>query len=402
MTNSTKHPVKNEPIFKKFCSKKEIQDRTIRNYVNSLQKYSDFTGMTLQELIDEAGEEEEQRVRMINRKISEYLDNFNEDLKNSKPHERIKNQKTINPTYVKRIITQVRTFYKDNGIELPPTMRKGRRSDKKPETKDDLPTIQEISFFIDNCNITYKAIVVLGLSSGMSRAEIASLKFKHLYDGIGLEKYPKTLNEVIEALNNRKIEIPKWDIVRIKTNQPYFTFSSPESIDKIIDYLELLSTKHPDYTPKPEDTLLRTIKGNKPVTDNAMSSMFNRKSQALEIRRINRRSVIRPHTLRKYFATTLESNKIPHLVTRRLMGHTIDNTTSAYFRPDPETMKEYYIDAIDQLTTNKVQIKVIDRYEDVTKRMKDLENEIRIKDQIDGEKITNSLREKYKRNSENE
>ncbi len=44
---------------------------------------------------------------------------------------------------------------------------------------------------------------------------------------------------------------------------------------------------------------------------------------------------------------------MPHLMTRWLMGHKLDPTTSAYFKADPETLKEEYIQIVEQLNVNQ-------------------------------------------------
>lgn len=56
-------------------------------------------------------------------------------------------------------------------------------------------------------------------------------------------------------------------------------------------------------------------------------------------RRYNGRYVYLPHGFRRFFASTLERNKIPHLTIRWLMGHLFDSTTGAYFKIDPGDAK---------------------------------------------------------------
>ena len=35
------------------------------------------------------------------------------------------------------------------------------------------------------------------------------------------------------------------------------------------------------------------------------------------------------------------------------MGHTLDSTTSAYFKADPQSIKEEYVQVLNHLTTNQ-------------------------------------------------
>jgi len=68
--------------------------------------------------------------------------------------------------------------------------------------------------------------------------------------------------------------------------------------------------------------------------------------------------LVRPHALRKLFASTLEKNNFPYIANRHILGHSVDKTTGAYFKADPDAVKEEYIQILNHLTTNQVEIKV--------------------------------------------
>mgnify|MGYP000906022097 CR=1 FL=1 len=68
------------------------------------------------------------------------------------------------------------------------------------ETIEVLPEMDEIRRFMEYCNNAYKAILIMGLSSGMGRAETSSLTFKDLFEAISLERYPIDIPEIIEML----------------------------------------------------------------------------------------------------------------------------------------------------------------------------------------------------------
>lgn len=343
--------VENDPIFDTFCSNRDLSERTRDLYINNLQKYVDFTDKSLTELLEEAEDEEDEQIRYRKRKINKYLHEFKLQLDNL----------DYSHAYKTQIMTQVKAFYNEFDIQLPrPKQRKSRNSRKK-ETIDEIPTMDEIKKFLNHCNSCYRAIITLSLSSGMGRSEIASLTFKHLYEALKLDYYPETLQKIIKEIDAKESYVPIWNIKRVKTGNQYFTFSSPENLDFMIDYLDELLFKHPEYQPKPEDTLFRTLRINTPLTPKNMSVAIYRINHDHGFRKktINNSYVIHIHTLRKYFATTLEKNKVPHLVTRWLLGHSIDNTTSAYFKADPETLEEDYLEVVDELSTKEVKVKTI-------------------------------------------
>jgi len=333
--------VENETIFKEYCRDRNLAPNSVKLYRLAFHKYTDFHDMTLEELIDEAEADEDTIPRLRKRRITKRLSEFKEHLETSK----------TSPSYINHQIALIRAFYNEFEIQLPKTRRRKTRSDRKVETIEDLPTKDDIRKCLHKSNTAYKAIILLMLSSGMSRSEVPSLTFKHYYDSIPLERYPKNLGELIDKVIDNENLILYWRLKRIKTGKNYFTFSSPEVSDWILEYLKELHRDYPDYIPQPEDTLFRPF--NIPLNPDSLSQNF---------KRINRRAglikpagglTVRPHVLRKIFSTTLERNKFPHLYTRWLMGHSIDSTTSAYFKADPEALKEDYIQIINHLTVTQ-------------------------------------------------
>lgn len=372
MTSKNTLNVKDMMEFKEYCEIRGLSPNSIKFYAIVFNKYVTFTGKTLEELLEEAELEEDLEVKMRKRKLRKHLIGFKLELK----------KQGLSNLYIKQSLTLIKSYYRENYITLPFEPKRKSRSDKKQPTIHNLPTMEEIQSFIESAKPTYKAIATVMLSSGMSRAEICSLTFKHLYNAIPLPKTPQNMEDLIEKLELNKDQILFWNIIRIKTGNHYFTFTSPEATDYILKYLKELYLKHPEYNPKSEDTLFRN--NNVPITPHSVSEMFRAINLRLGLREINNRVVVRPHNLRKYFATTLEKAKMPHLSTRWLMGHNLDDTTSSYFFADPETLRADYIGVLDQLTTSKVEIKVVNQFEDIKQLKADV---IQIKDKIDKDSL---------------
>lgn len=392
MTQQTSFNIKDMPEFQDFCEIRDLAPSTRRLYEIALTKYVTFVGKNLDELIKEAEDEEDEGIRMNRRKVKKYLTTFKMDLK----------KRDYTDSYIKQTMILVRSYYNENDIILPREQRK-RRIDRKRMSIDDLPTMGEIQQFMLYAMPIYRSMATIMLSSGMSRAEIASLTFEHLYKAIPLDRYPKTLENLIDELENHQDTILFWKIMRIKTRNPYFTFTSPEATLNLITYLKELYRLHPEYNPEPTDQLFRT-RGN-PITVKGISLMFNKINKKAGLRTVNGKSLVRPHSLRKYFATTLEKNKMPHLSTRWLMGHTLDATTESYFMADPETLRYDYTEVLDQIQTNEVQTVYVNQFATVTQRLDEMEDKIekeieeklakyKIKDKIDPE-FTERLKRRY-------
>lgn len=361
--------VSEEELFKRFCSERELSKRSIELYKSHLQLFSNFTFKTLEELIEEAEDEEDMGIRLRRRKIVEYLIDFKNHLKG------------YAPSTQKQIMISIRAFYNHYDIQLPKSKQNTSRKSKKlknPQTIESLPTMDEIKLFLEHCNEVYKFVVLIGICSGMGRAEISNLTFEHLYQAFSLLDYPSNIPELVKKLKEKRNYIPTWHITRVKTGHNYYTFSSPESTDRLIQYLEKLNYKFPEYIPEPKDALIRGLSTNKHAIPTNIGTYLYNVNKVNGFRKYNDRYVCLPHGFRRFFASTLEKNKIPHLTTRWLMGHLFDDTTGAYFKIDPEDAKEDYLDVVKYLSTNEVEVMKIttEAYEEVKSEIEELKKRL--------------------------
>ena len=165
-----------------------------------------------------------------------------------------------------------------------------------------------------------------------------------------------------------KILVPIWHIKRIKTGKRYFTFNSPEASLAIINYLSDINMKY-GFTPVPSDKLFRNITTNIPVSPDSITEVYRRINKKAGFKKVNNRLLIRPHSLRKLFASTLEKNDFPYIATRHILGHSVDKTTGAYFKADPESVRDKYLDVVGQVSTSAVKVVVVDRYAEVIEKI---------------------------------
>ena len=54
--------------------------------------------------------------------------------------------------------------------------------------------------------------------------------------------------------------------------------------------------------------------------------------------------------MRKFFASTLHKQGVPYLDTSWFLGHRVKGVDEAYFKPDPEKMKEQYTTILPEVT----------------------------------------------------
>lgn len=171
--------------FQEFLNSRQVTESTKEQYVLRIFNYCVFLDKTPTELIEEAENDEEQRIRMKKRHINKYLNEF--------LHYLIKEQKSI--SYIKDFIMTVRSFYSEFEIEIP-KIRFKQENDKRMITTDDIVGKEHILRALEHCNLKYRAILLLMSSSGMGRAEIIHLTYNDFLTAISEYYKPSTKKTV--------------------------------------------------------------------------------------------------------------------------------------------------------------------------------------------------------------
>ena len=110
MFDSMKIPeLQKDSFIRELFSTINPSENTIQSYLSVMQKYTDFTGKTPEELIDEAEKEIDDGIRGRKRKIGRYLTDFRNQMQDSGLAE-----KTV---YLN--IAGVRSFYGAFDVDLP-------------------------------------------------------------------------------------------------------------------------------------------------------------------------------------------------------------------------------------------------------------------------------------------
>ena len=222
---------------------------------------------------------------------------------------------------------------------------------------------EEIYDLLKNCDILERAIVLVGISSGLFASDIMALKIKDFKNGYDPESKITTL-----------------PLTRTKTGVKFVTFLSPEASQAVIDYLKFRSN---EATPKQHDSgnnghLFIPRKISKKYNNDDPSTEELRKLTEVGFTRMHARlaekankinpngwNVVRSHQMRKFFFTTLmqPDTGCDFFFVDRLMGHKPTGSNNSYFKCDPVAMKEEYKRCIPYLTISKESVSVIDSKE---------------------------------------
>lgn len=363
---------KNQHIIEEIRITKDLAKNTVIGYNTALNHYSTYHQMTMQELLDEADLEEEQGIRMKRRNIKKRILSYRQHL--------IQQEKlplTIN-TNISKIISTYR-FYE---IETPtiPNIRNNNH-----ELIEDIPTRKHIKTALETTNnIGLQALILFMSSSGTSKNETLSITIQDFIQATKEYHNETSLKNVITSLEQQEDVVPMFQLYRKKTHYPYITFCSPEATQKILIYLK--HRLHKNYwqagirpstkiSVNPDDKLFH-------FCSRVVNKNFERLNDKLGWGWKGSRRFFHPHALRKFFATELIKTEMDSMTIDFLSGRKISQTHEAYFKADPQKLKQKYKMFMNNLMINN-QVNV----RDVTsKELEELEY-YRKKEKVRDEKI---------------
>lgn len=345
--------LKNDKIIKDWLSGIKAADETRKGYLQAMQYFTEFTNKTPLQLIEEAEVEIRAGLLMRERNITCYLREFREQLE----------KKNLAPLTIKGRMTGVCSFYRSYNIQLP-VIPKGTTNAKAELKRKKIPTKDDIRKILDVCDPLERALVLVGVSSGLSVVDISNLKVSDFVDGYD----PKT-------------GITTLHLIRKKKNYEFYTFLSPEASKAVLDYLDWRNRK-----PKDKGIIREEQRKKQHVTTKDGYLFISRAvppeylttkniREKEELRKLNKEAIIaiyqrlneeaqtsseygeynlnRSHNMRRFFNSTLLNESAPIFFVDFLLGHQLDATHEAYYRASPEKLKEEYSKYVSFLTIEK-------------------------------------------------
>jgi integrase len=331
-----------DPQFIEFVRARDYKPQSVTNYKNGLKFYCNFLCKTPTEIIREAIMEQKNDVWVTDRKIRIYFTSFVDYLIE------IGNA----PQTIRNKVNWVKTFYREYGIETPRVRIPRNKINVSLKLVPDKEIIIEA---LKRTNLRNQAIIILMASSGMGAAEIRSLTYTHFLTAINELTKDLTGNEKLDLykirslLNANKV-FGTWKIIRIKTNIPYITFSTPESLQSIIDHLIFQQENNKRLKSK-KDYLFAVNDGK--MKTNTFSEIFQHLNDRCGFGKAGEQRLFVSHNLRKFTANTLIDNGMDFYRVEWLLGHALPSTQAAYYKMNVDVMKEEYSKFEDYLTFNR-------------------------------------------------
>ena len=289
-------------MLKQFINERNLSHSTIRNYSSAVNLYEKLNNKTLDELIEEAENEEILKIRWKERKIKKRLIQYRSYLYENKI------QSTAN-----KYLTNIKTIYRHFEIELQslPSFNT-RQINKSVEIRfKDLPTKKNIKDAYDLADTQTKLIILLITTSGMSKVEILNLK----------------VNDFLKANESTPTT---FYLTRQKTGREFFTFTTPKTSEKLGNYIK-------NHNLKRKDKIFN-------INESRLTKNLQKINDKLKLGKVGNYSKFRCHMLRKYHASNLLNNTsftIDEINT--LQGRSKNRIHRSYFFNDEEKLKEKYM-----------------------------------------------------------
>ena len=323
----------NDPLFKTFCRQRKLSKGSIKIYHNALSKYSEFTGMTLSELLEEADTDERQGKPWKERRLKDRLLNFKIYL--------IENE-YVNST-VHDYVKKVKSFYRHHYIEIHMINEKAKGKKYNPITFTELPNTKILKKAIDiSPNPLIKAFILFLSSTGLSKVDALNLTIKDWLTSVSEYTNNETdIYKTINILRKRDDVVPMFSMRRQKTKKFFTTFCSPEAVTAVCNYLDSRTDKlhHESKLFKKSNAWFDT--------------QFNELNDKLELGKTdNGYIILRCHNLRKFHSTSLKNDGLSIDFVNALQGKSKTAVDEVYFLDDPETLREEYIKHLNCLTVN--------------------------------------------------
>lgn len=370
----------------KYMGKRSIKflenssKRTQINYASTIKEYEAFHGTDIDELVNEALNEQVERVPHHQLKVIDRIEDYQNWL--------ISKNLVHGTIGVK--VGRIKTIYRKNRVELPyiePLNPKQTRRREFIEYKDIL-TKEELKCALSHMRLPSKAQAMTMIQGGLSLEECEHLSYRKFIDE--LYKYHQC-DDDMDALQWLSDETHPviWvtKLIRIKTGKPYYAIIGAEAVNTIAE-AKLYEFQLPSY--KHTDKLLT-------VSKSGFSRLCRSINEKCRFGKVSEEAKLRSHNLRRFHATYIKGSAMTYEESSRLSNFEIDelqgrgktSVQDTYIKTNPLTQKLLYAKVMNNvslyheyeyvLTDDDVQIFLVDQLQEKKKleeKVKILESEL--------------------------
>lgn len=279
--------IKNDDIFKSFIKNKELSASSKNVYAYRLKDFSDFTGKTPYEII------EDHNSGYFEKSIIGYIKSLRDEKKSE--------------LTIQNKLDTLRAFYSKYDIIFP------SYNDFKEETEfeEEIPNKSHVKKALQLINKRDKAIILLQFTSGISPKILRNLTYgdfiKAMEDYIPIKEIDVIkIKKIVNYLSNEQELIGKWRIIK-KPGEIFYSFNTTESSRAILEYLMYreINNKH---VKKLEDPLF-VNRNNIKLKKSTYDGIFTRINTKADFKHLDsNKRFFTSNNLKKSFRETLKKS----------------------------------------------------------------------------------------------
>lgn len=311
-----------DEILDEFQHKRRLKNATMKGYKDAVRIYTTFTDLTLEELLDEARNEEKDRIPWVDRTLKRRLEDF---------------RTYLYDTYAKKTAKihfgRIKTIYTHHYIEIHKLPEIQSEDDEAPITFKDLPTKEILRKALNISEPMIRALLLYMVSSGCAKKECRHLTIQNFIDATAEYHNSTEIADVINELKDRDDIVPIFHLYRHKTKKWFYTCCTPEATEAIIHHLIILLNNHEVL--HPEDRIFD-------INKDYFNNYFKEINTALGLGKVRKYNRFTSHMLRRYHASTLKDDGLDKDTVNTLQGKGQNPTDDAYFKVNPLKLKEKY------------------------------------------------------------
>lgn len=299
---------------------------SVKSYRTIFNKYRNFHNMSLSELLAEAITEQENRVPENRLSIYDRIVSFRNYMADN----------YIGNTIINSV-SKIKTFYYYNRVYLPFIPPLNRKCIRKNDviSFEDLPTKDDLRLALKFADDNLVLWILTLLSSGMTRTEAKSITNGMFFKWTMKYHKKDSFEDAMKYLSRKKNVVCTCNLIRKKTDKPFYTFLNPECVQRIAK----VKLKQGDF-----DMSHPLLKYGL----NHVNYKFKMLNDYLGFGKVGGFSRLRPHMLRKFNATYLsqgglDSDLLGMDLVDMLHGRGKNKTREAYYKDNPEYLKLEYI-----------------------------------------------------------
>ena len=331
-----------------------LSKSTVQNYSQAVRLYEEFHRMSMDELIQEALDEQTNQVAEHQLKVYDRIIDFREEL--------VRQGRIVSG--VATYTTRIKTIYKKSRVRLPylPALN-DINANRNPVIKfEDYLTKDEIRNGIEYLPLIQKARLLAMVTGGLSNDECANLTTRQFIDSLYDYHHCDDDIEALRWLANSDTVLWIICIKRGKTGKPFYAIMNPETVTMTA------KAKLEEIKPLPYGKEPRSLNDKLYPTDKKYFwNCCDKINKALKLGTAGNKNRFRPHMFRKFHSTAIRGNyhigdnELSPMQIDELQGRGMTSVQATYIKSNPIKQKLLYCQVINQVSLwHKYGYKVVD------------------------------------------